>query len=213
MPSHTILFTIFAPKISSIEMNRLRLIIVLYLALSLLTGCHRKAQVQPKPHWFKHYHHFKEKEYVQYIESQINVENDTLLMPTLVRDFYRYRHFHPLWTQKGLQEAMTDSLMAHLTDAYPTHGIPGEYFHLDSIQQSIKQLMEHEVPDNEALYPHLYRIERLLTDQYLRYACALEYGAVNPKRVHGNKWYYETLSPDSAFLLTTKHFSRNGHDC
>ena len=203
MPSHTILFTIFAPKISSIEMNRLRLIIVLYLALSLLTGCHRKAQVQPKPHWFKHYHHFKEKEYVQYIESQINVENDTLLMPTLVRDFYRYRHFHPLWTQKGLQEAMTDSLMAHLTDAYPTHGIPGEYFHLDSIQQSIKQLMEHEVPDNEALYPHLYRIERLLTDQYLRYACALEYGAVNPKRVHGNKWYYETLSPDSAFLLTT----------
>jgi murein L,D-transpeptidase YcbB/YkuD len=174
--------------------------LLLFLAIAL-DSCQRKEGVQAKPHWFKHYQHFKEKDYVQFIEGQINSETDTLLMPSLVRDFYRERNFHPFWTQKGLQEAMTDSLLSSLTNAYPNHGIPGEYFYLDSIQQTIKQLMEHEVPDNEALYPHLYRIERLLTDQYLRYACALEYGAVNPKRVHGNKWYYETLVPDSAFLL------------
>jgi len=192
----------YTPPALVISLFSLVLLLSLFLLVSIaLEGCQRKEKVQPQPHWFKHYHHFKEKEYVQYIEGQINSDNDTLLMPTLVRDFYRGRHFHPLWTQKGLQEAMTDSLMSSLTNAYPTHGIPGEYFHLDSIQQSIKQLMEQNVPDNEALYPHLYRIERLLTDQYLRYACALEYGAVNPKRVHGNKWYYETLVPDSAFLL------------
>ena len=181
-------------------MHRLRLIIVLSFALSLLTGCHSKEHVQPQPHWFKHYQHFKEKDYVQFIEGQINNETDTLLMPVLVRDFYRNRNFHPFWTQKGLQETMTDSLIARLANAYSTHGIPGEYFHLDSIQQAINQLKEHNVPDNDALYTHLYRIERMLTDQYLRYACALEYGAVNPKKVHGNKWYYETLTPDFTFL-------------
>ena len=181
-------------------MHRLRLIIVLSFALSLLTGCHSKEHVQPQPHWFKHYQHFKEKDYVQFIEGQINNETDTLLMPVLVRDFYRNRNFHPFWTQKGLQETMTDSLIARLANAYSTHGIPGEYFHRDSIQQAINQLKEHNVPDNDALYTHLYRIERMLTDQYLRYACALEYGAVNPKKVHGNKWYYETFTPDFTFL-------------
>ncbi len=222
------IFTIFAPRILNIAMNRLRhiattffrrlrnytpptLVITLFslvllpslflLASIALEGCQRKEKVQAQPHWFKHYQHFKEKEYVQFIEDQIHSETDTLLMPSLVRDFYRGRNFHPFWTQKGLQEAMTDSLISSLTNAYPSHGIPGEYFHLDSIQQSIKQLIEYEVPDNETLYPHLYLIERLLTYQYLRYACALEYGAVDPKKVHGNKWYYETLIPDSAFLL------------
>ena len=175
--------------------------IALFFTLIMLTSCHRKEHVQSKPHWFKHYQHYKEKDYVQYIENQINSENDTLLMPTLVRDFYRTRNFHPFWTQKGLQEEMTDSLLVHLDNAYPLHGIPGEYFGLDSIRHCISQLVEHQVSDDQSLYNHLYHLERQLTDQYLRYACALQYGAVNPKKVHGNKWYYATLLPDSAFLL------------
>ena len=166
-------------------------------------GCHRTAPTQFKPHWFKHYHHFKEKEYVKFIEDQINNDTDTLLMPSMTRDFYRNRDFHPFWTQKGFQETLVDSLIASLENAYPLHGIPAEYFHLDSIQRTIKQLVEYEVQDNEELYPHLYLIERQLTDQYLRYACALQFGAVNPKTAHGRKWYYETLVPDSAFLQAT----------
>jgi len=192
----------YTPPALVITLFTLLFIFSLLLFMTIaLDGCQRKEKVQAQPHWFKHYQHFKEKEYVQFVEGQIHSETDTLLMPSLVRDFYRERNFHPFWTQKGLQEAMTDSLISSLTNAYPNHGIPGEYFHIDSIQQIIKQLTEYKVPDNEALYPHLYRIERILTDQYLRYACALEYGAVSPKRVHGSKWYYETLVPDSAFLL------------
>ena len=173
--------------------------ITLFFAVIMLTSCHRKEQVQPQPHWFKHYQHYKEKDYVQYIESQINSENDTLLMPSLVRDFYRTRNFHPFWTQKGLQEALTDSLIANLDNAYSLHGIPSEYFGLDSIKHCISQLIEHQISDDQSLYNHLYLLERQLTDQYLRFACALQYGAVKPKKVHGNKWYYETLSPDSVF--------------
>ncbi len=175
-------------------------IIALFFAFIMLTSCNRKEHVQPQPHWFKHYQHYKEKEYIQFIESQINSETDTLLMPSLVRDFYRDRNFHPFWTQKGLQEEMTDSLLFHLNNAYPLHGIPGEYFGLDSIRNCISQLIEHQISDNQSLYDHLYHLERQLTDQYLRYACSLQYGAVNPKKVHGNKWYYATLSPDSTFI-------------
>ena len=176
---------------------------VLLLATVVLTGCHTKEHAQPKPHWFKHYTHFHEKDYIQFIESQINNENDSLLEAALVRDFYRDRHFHPFWTQKGLQEAFSDSLLACLDDAFRLHGIPNEYFGLDGLRHSISQLIEHQVPNNDSLYPYLYRLERQLTGQYLRYACALRYGAVNPKTVHGNKWYYETLSPDTAFVQNT----------
>jgi murein L,D-transpeptidase YcbB/YkuD len=176
---------------------------ILAMLCVTLDSCQRKERVQSKPHWFKHYQHYKEKDYVQFIENQINNENDSLLMPSLVRDFYRERNFQPFWTQKGLQETMTDSLIANLENAYTLHGIPGEYFQLDSIRHAINRLVEHQVTDDDALYPHLYHLERQLTDQYLRYACALQYGAVNPKKVHGSKWYYETLAPDSAFLLAT----------
>jgi murein L,D-transpeptidase YcbB/YkuD len=169
----------------------------------LLAGCRQREHAQPQPHWFKHYTHFHEKEYIQFIEDQIHNEDDSTLYAALTRDFYRDRHYHPFWTQKGLQEAFTDSLLATLCNAYPLHGIPTEYFGLDSLRQSITQLVEHQVPNNDSLYPYLYRLERQLTDQYLRYACALRYGAVSPKAVHGSKWYYETLAPDTAFLEAT----------
>jgi murein L,D-transpeptidase YcbB/YkuD len=178
-------------------------IIAFCLALVLvgaLVGCKRKVAVQPRPHWFKHYKHYHEKTYEQFIAKQLDNEKDTLLFAVAVRDFYHQRHSRPFWTQKGLQEAITDSLLSLLSQAYPLHGIPNEYFGLDSIRHNISQLMNHEVPDSDSLYSYLYRLERNLTDQYLRYACALQYGAVNPKAVHGNKWYYENLEPDSAFL-------------
>ena len=175
-------------------------LLLFLLAITAFCGCKPREHAQPKPHWFKHYTHFNEKAYIHYIEDQINNENDSTLASAISRDFYRDRNFHPFWTQKGLQEAFTDSLIATLDKAYPLHGIPAEYFYLDSIRHAIGQLVEQEIPNNDELYPHLYRLERQLTDQYLRYACALRYGAVNPKAVHGNKWYYETLSPDTAFL-------------
>ena len=181
---------------------------LLVLAVSLVIlftagGCQRKERVQPKPHWFKHYTHYSEKDYIQYIENQINRENDTLLIPSLAREFYRTRNFHPFWTQKGLQEALSDTLLTNLENAYRLHGIPAEYFGLDSIRQSISQLVEHQVPNDNSLYSHLYHLERQLTNQYLRFVSALQYGAVVPKTVHGNKWYYATLSPDSAFIQNT----------
>ncbi len=181
--------------------------VVMFFILGMLCvtldSCHRTAPAQPKPHWFKHYKHYHEKDYVQFIENQINGENDSTLAACMVRDFYRDRNFRPIWTKKGLQEAMTDSLMACFENAYRLHGIPTAYFHADSIQHIINQLIEHQVPNNDSLYTHLYNLERLLTNQYVRYACALRFGAVNPKTVHGNKWYYHTFEPDSSFLLTT----------
>ncbi|MBQ6157021.1 MAG: L,D-transpeptidase family protein [Bacteroidales bacterium] len=179
------------------------LLIVTVVLSGLLAGCRQREHAQPQPHWFKHYTHFHEKEYIQFIEDQIHNEDDSTLYAALTRDFYHDRHYHPFWTQKGLQEAFTDSLLATLSHAYPLHGIPAEYFGLDSLRQSITQLVEHQVPNNDSLYPYLYRLERQLTDQYLRYACALRYGAVSPKAVHGSKWYYETLAPDTAFLEAT----------
>ena len=172
----------------------------LVFVLIMLSSCHYKERVQPKPHWFKHYTHYNEKDYIQYIENQIESENDSTLTVALTRAFYCTRNHHPFWTQKGLQEALTDTLLASLDNAYRLHGIPAEYFGLDSIRHSISQLVEHQVPNDNSLYSHLYCLERQLTEQYLRYVCALQYGAVVPKSVHGNKWYYATLSPDSVFI-------------
>ena len=171
-----------------------------FFAFILLCGCQRKGHVQSKPHWFKHYTYYNAKDYIHYIQSQIDSENDTALTDVLSREFYRSRNFHPFWTQNGLQEAFTDTLLASFDNAYRLHGIPAEYFGLDSLRHSLLQLVEHQVPNDNSLYSHLYCIERQLTNQYLRYACALQYGAVAPKTVHCSKWYYATFSPDSAFI-------------
>ena len=171
--------------------------------LVTLDSCKRKEKAQPAPHWFKHYKSYQEEKYAQFIDSQTGNAHDTTLTANMVSDYYRDRDNRPFWTRNGLQEAMTDSLLAILEGAYRLHGIPAEYFRLDSIRHDIDRLIQHEVPDDDALYPHLYRIERQLTEQYLRYACALRYGAVNPKTVHGRKWFYEMLSPDSTFLRET----------
>jgi len=165
-----------------------------------LSGCHQKEGVQPQPHWFKYYTQYQEEGYIQYLESQINSEQDTTLRAVMIRNYYPARDFRPFWTQNGLQEASVDTLLARLDDASRLHGIPGEYFRTDSIRHAITRLKEHQIPNDEALYSFLYGLERQLTDQYVRYACALSYGAVDPKAVHGRKWYYETLSPDSAFI-------------
>jgi len=177
-------------------------IILFLLATVVLAGCKQRGHAQPEPHWFKHYSHYHEKNYIQFIENQINNETDSSLSAVMARDFYRNRHFHPFWTQNGLQEILTDSLLASFDNALRLHGIPNEYFGLDSLRHTIAQLVEHQVPNNDSLYPYLYRLERQLTDGYVRYACALAYGATDPKAVNGSKWYYATLKPDSSFLQT-----------
>ena len=179
------------------------ILIFTILATVSLTGCRPKEHVQPEPHWFKHYTHYHEKDYVHFVQDQIGSESDSTLKAALTREFYRSRNFHPFWTQNGLQEAFTDSLLARLDDAWRSHGIPGEYFGLDSLRHAIARLVEHNVPNDDSLYPYLYRLERQLTDDYVRYACALAYGAVSPKAVNGSKWYYETLAPDTAFIQST----------
>ena len=179
------------------------ILIFTILATVSLTGCRPKEHVQPEPHWFKHYTHYHEKDYVHFVQDQIGSESDSTLKAALTREFYRSRDFHPFWTQNGLQEAFTDSLLARLDDAWRSHGIPGEYFGLDSLRHAIARLVEHNVPNDDSLYPYLYRLERQLTDDYVRYACALAYGAVSPKAVNGSKWYYETLAPDTAFIQST----------
>ena len=179
------------------------ILIFTILATVSLTGCRPKEHVQPEPHWFKHYTHYHEKDYVHFVQDQIDSESDSTLKAALTREFYRSRDFHPFWTQNGLQEAFTDSLLARLDDAWRSHGIPGEYFALDSLRHTIARLVEHTVPNDDSLYPYLYRLERQLTDDYVRYACALAYGAVSPKAVNGSKWYYETLAPDTAFIQST----------
>ena len=166
-----------------------------------INSCQQTGHTEAKPHWFKHYKHYHEKDYVEYIEKQVNNDSDSSLAARMTRNFYRSRNFHPLWTKKGLQENLTDSLIACLSDAYTSHGIPSAYFETESLQNAIRDLMEQKVPDNDSLYIHLYRIERLLTDDFLRYARALHFGATDPKAVHGSKWYYEVATPDSAFYL------------
>lgn len=179
------------------------LFFLLCIIAAIFDSCQSRERVELQPHWFKYYQHYNEKAYVQFIEDQINNEHDTSLFATVSRDFYRSRHHHPFWTQKGLQESLTESLLGSLRDAFRLHGIPNDYFGLDSIRHAITQLVEHQVPNNDSLYSYLYRLERQLTNDYVRYACALAYGATNPKAVHGNKWYYKTLSPDSAFVRNT----------
>lgn len=176
-------------------------IIALLICLTLigLTACHHKDRVQAKPHWFKHYTHYRVEKHQQHLQFDFdNLEIDTLFR-TQVAHFYHQRNYLPVWTINGLQEKKVDSLMEHLLHAYE-HGIPSSYFAYDSILLHIEDLKQHKVANNDELYAHLNHLEIMLTTAYLRYSAALNYGVVDPKTANGGKWLYAYETPDTLFF-------------
>ena len=62
------------------------ILIFTILATVSLTGCRPKEHVQPEPHWFKHYTHYHEKDYVHFVQDQIGSESDSTLKAALTRE-------------------------------------------------------------------------------------------------------------------------------
>lgn len=69
---------------------------ILAMVATLFDSCQRKEHVQPQPHWFKHYQHYSEKAYVQFIEDQISKDQDTTLAAILTRDYYPFPQLPPV---------------------------------------------------------------------------------------------------------------------
>lgn len=161
----------------------------------LMIGCNHNAHNQPKPHWFKHYTHFDNGNYTDFIREKIENEHDSVDFSYLIRDFYKDRNFHPFWTKNGLQEKDIDTLLSFFTEA-PEHGISASFFDYSHISDLILNLKENKTPNNDTLYDVLYKIERSLTKNYLKYVLSLQFGATDPKVIHGRKWYYEVEKPE-----------------
>lgn len=181
--------------------NKVDTLAFLALLAVLLLSCKPGATSRERaPHWFDHYTHFHQKEYVEHFQQRLN--EDTLFASAneIVHNFYVQREYEPMWTNRGYQESLSDTLIHYLENA-TQHGIPGKHFKLDQIQQCINNLKEHKYANDKSLYDTLFQLEMTLTDAYLQYAKALQFGATDPKVVNGGKWLYETVYADSLFFV------------
>lgn len=166
---------------------------------TIFSSCESRGAMHAKPHWFKTYSVFNGHDYADFIRLKMNGSPDSSLFFKMERNFYAGRNFEPFWTWEGLQEQNVDELLSFFNEA-PKHGISPEFFDYSSFTANINSLKSGKVPNDTTLYAFLFELEHGLTSNYLKYASAMNFGAVNPKEVHGRKWYYEMLGPDSAFV-------------
>ena len=178
-----------------------RKVILLCLCILCISGCSKlKGKVEPKPHWFKHYSAFNEHDYLDYFQGRIQeFTHDSLHPATTYWDWFYADDTTPLWTVNGFQENKVNALMDRIFHAYE-HGIEPSYFGYDSLSYRIQKLKKHEVANHkDSIYPALFDLEQALTEAYVQYAHALQYGATDPKVVNGGKWLYQMQQPDSTF--------------
>ena len=124
----------------------------------------------------------------------------------IIQDYYK-ENAAPIWTYNGFQEHKIDTLL-HYFDLSWQHGIGCNYFQYDSIASLIAGLRENRIGDGD-LMSTLFHLEMMLTENYLRYANALAFGATDPKVVNGGNWLYETQYADSLFLHNALVSSEN----
>ncbi len=179
----------------------LRKVILLCLCIICMASCSKlRGKVEPKPHWFKYYSTFSEHDYQDFFQNRLqNLAEDSLVAPNSWTNWFYTDNPAPIWTANGFQEQKIGTLMEHLFHAYE-HGVPAAHFGYDSLLHRIQQLKNHEIPNNDTLYSVLYYLEHSLTEAYVNYAQALQYGATDPKVVNGGKWLYEMTAPDSTFF-------------
>lgn len=184
----------------SIHRLSLLLIAAVYM-LMLGTGCSRLSLKEPKPQWFKRYAFYDNREYVAYFRQRISeMPDDTLQDRAWAISYYRDKG-KPEWTAHGFQTHRIDALLGSLA-AVHEHGLPAAYFNESSLTAQIGALKRYDPKDAHSLYAALFRLEMSLTEAYVRYAEALQYGATRPDVANGGKWLYETESPDSLFVTS-----------
>ncbi len=170
---------------------------LLCVCLLCLLGCSKLgSKVEPKPHWFKYYSAFNNRDYQAYFLDRM--EGDSLLARVSYARWLYGVHRAPLWTANGLQERRVQELMDYVSHSYE-HGIPTSFFGYDSIFNQINKLKSQQAPNNDSLYYYLFTLEQALTHTYVKYAEALCYGATDPTVANGGKWLYEMAVPDSTF--------------
>lgn len=174
--------------------------ILLCIGILCTISCSKlRGKVESKPHWFKYYSTFSNNDYQVYFLQRIEkLDSDSAhSMPDYLKQYYIAEQ-SPIWTINGCQEHKVGVLMDYLSRA-PEHGIPANFFGYDSIKSSLTELQSHKVANDDNLYDALFNLECLLSDAYLKYAHALQYGATDPKIVNGGKWLYKMVQPDSNF--------------
>ena len=182
-----------------------KFIIPLLLAITLL-AC-KQIRSEREPNWFKqNYAAFNNKEYIDYFTQRVNDSMPDMPYQNVIQGFYK-GNAAPIWTYNGFQEHKIDTLLHYFNQSWQ-HGIGRNYFQYDSLASLIADLRENRIEDGN-LMPTLFQLEMMLTENYLRYANALAFGATDPKVVNGGKWLYKTIQADTLFLQETLDKNQN----
>ena len=166
-----------------------------------LSSCQNNSLHHPKPSWFKYYSAYSSKDVQDYYQRVIPEYTDPdSNIQYGIRTFYAQRDYEPFWTEKGLDESLSSTLLQYLAEA-PNHGIHPDEFEYGFIVSMIDSLKNHRVKNQDSiLNKTLLDLELAMTRSYLRYASALRYGISDPKVVNGGKWLYKYEKPDTAFV-------------
>lgn len=117
----------------------------------------------------------------QEIMAQSEKERGKMYADAYARVYYNKGMGPLVWiTRMGL-DAQADTLLS-LLKTVGNEGLEGTVFHTDTLQHLMRRMHEHDFT-GEDVSRVMGRLEYLLTEAYLRYACGQRFGYMQPGRV------------------------------
>ena len=104
-----------------------------------------------------------------------------------LRNFYRQRSYHPLWTQDGLESNRCMGI-THFLSTASDHGLDPDMFRYSQIQQLMNDTRQKAARGSLTTFDLLAELEIALSSAVVDYARALRYGLLNIREIDPNDY-------------------------
>ena len=183
-----------------------RFLFVLLFPFLLNTSCKTKeiATEEEEPYWLAQYSFFDQDEYYDCFKRELFSEKNDCQWLAQLKNYYCQQDTLPYWTIAGYQEILIENMLSVLHNSI-YHGLPQKLFYYDSLCLLVDDLKSFRFEEKTALYQALCQLELSLSEAYIKYVNALQFGAIDPKTVNGGKWLHKTEKADTVFVSNALH--------
>ncbi|MXV15144.1 L,D-transpeptidase family protein [Hufsiella ginkgonis] len=137
--------------------------------------------------------------YYKVFKELLAAEKDNLSNSSLIQEFYTTNGYEPYFIVNFTKDKQLLNVVDHYAQA-PAHGLSPELFNHAELAPLVAKLYgKKDIKTVDEAYKVIARTELLTANSLIKYATAMQYGIVNPRKIFA-RYYMKTAKPDSAFM-------------
>lgn len=140
--------------------------------------------------------------YTAAFKKELEIEKLKLSNEPAIEAYYKANNYMPVFVMNHLANGDLDAIPEFCSKA-DEHGIDPELFHPGELKAMIAKFHgKTGISNTEEAYQELAKLELLATSTLTKYANAIQFGVVNPKKIY-SRYFTATKHPDSASMKAT----------